>query len=41
MGKVFSALTLAVKVIQQERAAILNALVRMRMRWVNGWMRVL
>lgn len=31
--KVFSALTSAVKAIQQERAIILNALVRMRMRW--------
>ncbi len=32
--KVFSALALAIKEIQQERAAILNALVGMRMRWV-------
>lgn len=31
--KVFSALVSAVKAIQQERAIILNALVRMRMRW--------
>lgn len=34
--KVFSALALAVKEIQQEKAIILNALVRMRMRYVFG-----
>lgn len=31
--KAFSALALAVNTIQQDRATILNALVRMRMRW--------
>ena len=34
--KVFSALVMAVKTIQQERATILNALVRMRMRYSSS-----
>lgn len=34
--KAFSALVVAVKTIQSERATILNALVRMRMRYVGG-----
>lgn len=33
--KVFSALVSAVKTLQQERATILNALVRMRMRYIG------